>query len=80
MWLDHTEKPTRKVEVSSISVEKLKLPWVQAYPKQGHRGKCPVELTDVDCTPEEREQLQQLLFKHADVFIQDGDDFGYTET
>ena len=79
---DHIENPTRKVEVSRISVDKaeviLKTSASRTEPPK--TGKCPVELTDVNCTPDEREQLQQLLLKHADVFIQDGDDLGYTET
>ena len=37
-------------------------------------------VTDVNCIPEKKEQIQKLLLKHANAFIQDGDDRGYTET
>ena len=79
---DHIENPTRKVEVSRISVDKAEVTLSTSTSRKElpKTGKCPVELIDVNCTPEEKERLQQLLLKHADAFIQDGDDLGYTET
>ena len=43
-------------------------------------SKCPVDLTGADCSPDEKEGLTHLLLKHKDLFVQDGDKLGYTET
>ena len=79
---DHIENPARKVQVSRVSVDRAEVTLSTITPKTElpKTGKCPVDLTDANCSPEERQKLQQLLLKHADVFIQDGDDLGYTET
>ena len=41
---------------------------------------CPVDLSDVDCTHQQKQQLTQLLSKHADAFAKDDDDVGHTAT
>ena len=41
---------------------------------------CPVDLTNLDCTKNQRDQLQALLTKHHEVFAADEDDLGFTDT
>lgn len=41
---------------------------------------CPIDLSNEGCTPEQRTKLENLLQKHASVFIKDENDLGYTET
>ena len=41
---------------------------------------CPIDLSDVECTPEQRKKLENLFEKHASVFTKDENDLGYTET
>ena len=41
---------------------------------------CPIDLSAVECTPEQREKLETLFRKHASVFTENENDLGYTET
>jgi len=41
---------------------------------------CPIDLSPVECTPEQREKLETLFRKHASVFTENANDLGYTET
>ncbi|KAK3703603.1 hypothetical protein QZH41_019157, partial [Actinostola sp. cb2023] len=41
---------------------------------------CPVDLSNIDCTNEQRLKLYDLLRKHADLFAKEDEDLGYTET
>lgn len=41
---------------------------------------CPIDLSDVEFTPEEREKLENLFQKHANVFTKNEIDLGYTGT
>lgn len=78
--MDRVQNPTHKVEILRISVNEAEVTLNSDKAKQTKAASCPIDLTDVNCTPEEKEELQQLLIKHADVFIQEGDELGYTET
>lgn len=40
----------------------------------------PIDLSAVECTPEQREKLETLFQKHASVFTENENDLGYTET
>lgn len=77
---DHVQNPKHKVEISRISVNEAEVTLNSDKARQVNAASCPVDLTDVNCTPKEKEELRQLLLKHADVFIQEGDELGYTET
>lgn len=48
--------------------------------RQTKATSCTVDLTDVNCTPKKKQELRQLLLKSTDVFVQEGDELGYTET
>ena len=48
--------------------------------KQEQSSVCPIGLSDVECTPEQRKKLENLFEKHASVFTKDENDLGYTET
>lgn len=41
---------------------------------------CPIDLSNVECTPEQKKKLETLFKKHASVFTKDENDLGYTET
>ena len=41
---------------------------------------CPVDLSDLDCTHHQKQQLRELLCRHAEAFATDEDDLGYTDT
>lgn len=43
-------------------------------------SKCPIDLSNVECTPEQKKKLENLIEKHASVFTKDKNDLGYTET
>ena len=77
---DRVQNPKHKVEISRISVNKAEVTPNNDTTRQTKAASCPVDLTDVSCTPKEKEELRQLLLKHADVFVQEGEEFGYTET
>lgn len=47
---------------------------------QGQPSMCPIDLSNVECTPEQREKLETLFRKHASAFTKDENDLGYTET
>ena len=47
---------------------------------QGQPSMCPIDLSNVECTPEQRKKLETLFRKHASVFTKDENDLGYTET
>ncbi|KAL8569843.1 hypothetical protein ACOMHN_038536 [Nucella lapillus] len=40
----------------------------------------PIDLSQIEGTPEERQKLEQLVRKNADLFLQDDQDLGYTES
>ncbi|KAL8580634.1 hypothetical protein ACOMHN_043450 [Nucella lapillus] len=40
---------------------------------------CPVDLQHVDCTAEQKAQLERLVLANRDLFCSDDDDLGYTE-
>ena len=40
----------------------------------------PIDLSAIECTPEQREKLETLFQKHASVFTENENDLGYTET
>ena len=42
--------------------------------------KCPIDLSNVECTCEQRQKFENLFQKHAIVFIENENDLGYTET
>ena len=69
-----------QVEISRISVNEAEVTLSSDKARQTKATSCPVDLSDVNCTPKEREELQQLLLKHAGVFVQEGHELGYTET
>ena len=48
--------------------------------KQEHPSVCPIDLSNVECTPEQKGKLENLFQKHASVFTKDENDLGYTET
>lgn len=48
--------------------------------EQGQPFTSPVDLSDVECTPEQREKLEILFRKHASVFTENENDLGYAET
>ena len=48
--------------------------------KQEQSSVCPIDLSDVECTPEQRKKLENLFEKHASVFTKDENDLGYRET
>ena len=77
---DQIQNPKHKVEISRISVNEDEVTLNGEKARQAKTASCPVDLTDVYCTPKEKEELRQLLLKHADVFVQEGDELGYTET
>lgn len=77
---DRVQNPKHKVEISRISVNEAEVTLNSEKASQAKAADCPVDLTNVNCTPEEKEELRQLLLKHADVFVQEGDELGYTET
>lgn len=77
---DRVQNPTHKVEISRISVNEAEVTLNSDKARQTKAASCPIDLTDVNCTPKEKEELRQLLLKHADVFVQEGDELGYTET
>ena len=47
---------------------------------QEHPSVHPIDLSNVECTPEQKKKLQNLFQKHASVFTKDENDLGYTET
>ena len=77
---DQIQNPKHKVEISRISVNEDEVTLNGEKARQAKTASCPVDLTDVYCTPKEKEELRQLLLKHADVFVLECDEFGYTET
>ena len=68
------------MEISRISVNEAEVSLNSEKARQTKAASCPVDLADVNCTPKEKEELRRLLLKHADVFVQEGDELGYTET
>ena len=48
--------------------------------KQEQPSMCPINLSDVECTHEQKNKLESLFQKHASVFTKDENDLGYTET
>ena len=48
--------------------------------KQEQPSVCPIDLSNVECTPEQKKKLESLFKKHASVFTKDENDLGYTET
>lgn len=48
-------------------------------PQSGVESGPPVDLSEVDCTEGEREQLAALLMKHASLFASGEDDLGYAD-
>ena len=48
--------------------------------KQEQPSMCPIDLSNVECTPEQKKKLETLFEKHASVFTKDENDLGYTET
>ena len=40
----------------------------------------PIDLSNIDCTPQQRIKLESLFQKHASVFTKDENDLGHTET
>ena len=77
---DRVHNPKHGVEISRISVNEAEVNLNSNKARQTKATSCPVDLTDVNCTPKEKEELSQLLLKHTDVFVQEGDELGYTET
>ena len=41
---------------------------------------CPVDLSEVECTQDQRQKLENLLKHHASIFAADSNDLGYIET
>lgn len=77
---NRVQNPKHKVEISSISINEAEVTLNSDKARQTKAASCPVDLTDVNCTPKEKEELRQLLLKHADLFVQEGVELGYTET
>lgn len=48
--------------------------------KQEQPSGCPIDLSNVECTPEQKKKLENLFEKHASVFRKDENDLGYTKT
>ena len=72
---NRVQNPKHKVEISRISVNEAEVTLNSNKARQAKAASCPVGLTNVNCTPKEKEELRQRLLKHADVF-----ELGYTET
>ena len=77
---DRVQNPKHGVEISRISVNEAEVNLNSNKARQTKATSCPIDLSDVSCTPKEKEELSQLLLKHTDVFVQEGDELGYTET
>ena len=77
---DHVQNPRHKVEISRISINEAEVTPNNDTTTQTKAASCPVDLTEVNCTPKEKQELRQLLLNHADVFVQEGDELGYKET
>ena len=77
--VDCVHNSKHKVEISRISV-KAEVTLDSDKARHTKAASCPLHITDVNYTPKEKEELRQLLLKHADIFIQEGDELGYTET
>ena len=58
----------------------LELDLQEEEPVPPDGSQCPVNLEDYDCTQAQKDQLRHLFHKHAEVFAQDEDDLGHTET
>lgn len=48
--------------------------------KQEQPSLCPIDLSDVECTPQQKKKRKTLFQKHGSVFPKDENDLGYTET
>lgn len=48
--------------------------------KQEQPPVCPIDLSNVGCTPEQKKRLENPFEKHASVFTKDENDLGYAET
>ena len=46
---------------------------------QGKQVSIPVDLSDIECSIKEKDQLSKLLQNHAHLFVDDDDDLGYTD-
>ena len=46
---------------------------------QGKQVSIPVDLSDIECSIKEKDQLSKLLQNHAHLFVEDDDDLGYTD-
>ena len=74
--------PRNQVELIRVSVNEAKIslhdPKEEKTTTQNIT--CPVDLSDAPCTPAEKEELSNLLRKHAEIFSTGDNDLGYTET
>ena len=48
--------------------------------KQEQPFVCPIDFSDVKCTPKQKKNFESLFQKYAIIFTKDENDLGYTET
>ncbi|KAK3748343.1 hypothetical protein QZH41_001951 [Actinostola sp. cb2023] len=82
--VEHCVVPSDKVDFKRVSVneEMVCLKELESDEKTDVSSDfaCPVDLSNIDCTNEQRLKLYDLLRKHADLFAKEDEDLGYTET
>ena len=75
----HTSEQV-EFERASPGEEYVRVRQCEAVPEVSGQGKnLPVDLSGIDCTEEEREQLAALLRKHAGLFASTENDLGYAD-
>ena len=81
--LHSIESVEPSVDFKRVSINEERVTFTNSScsePKINKDTTCPVDLTELDLTKYQREQLEGLLRKHSKAFISNDEDLGYTET
>ena len=69
-----------KVNLIQLSANKARVVLQEETITEPTSRECPVDLSHVTCTPEQKRDLENLLTKHANVFAKNDNDLGSTDT